>query len=78
MVRYHVVSSDDGSFLAEIELANGLAEMYNTYDEFGTNFFGSLKGETLYAELHDWATAMLGIDHDDADLTDEDELEVLW
>lgn len=78
MVRYHVVSSDDGSFLAEIELANGLAEMYNTYDEFGTNFFGSLKGDTLYAELHDWATFELGIDHDDAILTDEGELEVLW
>lgn len=78
MRRFHVLSADDGSLLAEIELADGIAEMYNTYTEFGTDIFTGLDGEILYAELHDWATAILGIDHEDAYLTDEDETETLW
>ena len=78
MKRYHILSSDDGSFLAEIELSDGIAEMYNLHTEFGTNAFAGLEGDLLYAELHDWATFELGIDHEDAYLTDEDETETLW
>lgn len=78
MVRYHIVSSDDGSFLAEIEIADGIAEMYNPYTSFGTNVFIGLEEDLLYAELHDWATFELGIDHEDANLTNENETVILW
>jgi len=78
MKRYHILSSDDDTFLAEIELKNGLAEMYNLYTSYGTSLFSEPEGETLYAELLSWACFELGIDNEDACITDEDETEVLY
>ena len=75
--HYHLLDSEDGWFLLEIEVCDGLAEFSDPYSHDFTMDVEGLHGEQLYKELHDHAAFELGLDHEDCYLTDENESTIL-
>ena len=78
-LTFHVLASDDGMFLLEANVWGDFLEVYDCYSISSTETIpDDLKGKKLYAEVIDFACFVLGLDHDDVYLTDEDETKILY
>lgn len=79
MPTIHVLSSENGEFLAAFE-RHEFGNVWDFWAEDGTDstFHSHAKGNDLFREMEDFASFELGLSAEDLYLTNEDETEILW